>query len=86
MGKLIKMNVVIAGIRGLGVEVAKNLILAGPKGVMLYDPEITALRDLGANFYTEEKHVGKVSRAQACLEKLSELNPYVKVTVLENEN
>jgi ubiquitin-activating enzyme E1 len=86
MGKLIKMNVVIAGIRGLGVEVAKNLILAGPKAVMLYDPEITSLRDLGANFYTEEKHVGKVSRAQACLEKLSELNPYVKVTVLENEN
>ena len=86
MGKLIKMKVVIAGIRGLGVEIAKNLILAGPNSVMLYDPEITSMRDLGANFYTEEKHVGKVSRAQACLEKLSELNPYVKVTVIENEN
>jgi len=33
MGKLIKMNVVIVGLRGLGVEVAKNLILAGPKSV-----------------------------------------------------
>lgn len=30
MGKLIKMKVCIMGIRGLGVEIAKNLILAGP--------------------------------------------------------
>lgn len=54
MGKLIKMNVVIVGMRGLGVEVAKNLILAGPRSVMLYDPETTKINDLGANFYLEE--------------------------------
>ena len=53
MGKLIKMEVAIVGLRGLGVECAKNLILAGPKGVKLYDPEITKIADLGANFYTE---------------------------------
>jgi molybdopterin/thiamine biosynthesis adenylyltransferase len=29
MGKLIKMKVFIQGLRGLGAEVAKNLILAG---------------------------------------------------------
>ena len=51
MGKLIKMNVVIIGLRGLGIEVAKNLILAGPKTVKIYDPDITRLRDLGSNFY-----------------------------------
>jgi ubiquitin-activating enzyme E1 len=83
MGKLIKMNVVIVGLRGLGVEIAKNLILAGPKSVLLYDPEITTLRDLGANFYLEEAHIGKVSRAEACLARLQELNHYVKVTVLK---
>jgi ubiquitin-activating enzyme E1 len=33
MGKLIKMNVVIIGLRGNGVEIAKNLILAGPRSV-----------------------------------------------------
>jgi len=38
MGKLIKMNVIIVGQRGLGVEIAKNLILAGPKSVQIYDP------------------------------------------------
>lgn len=40
MGKLIKMNVLIVGVRGLGVETAKNLILAGPASVTLYDPTI----------------------------------------------
>ena len=84
MGKLIKMNVVIVGLRGNGVEVAKNLILAGPKSVQLYDPEVTALRDLGANFYLEEKHVGNTSRADACLDKLQDLNHYVKVTIIKS--
>jgi ubiquitin-activating enzyme E1 len=85
MGKLIKMQVAIVGLRGLGVECAKNLILAGPKAVMLYDPEITKINDLGANFYTELAHVGKVSRAEACVGKLRELNPYVKVEVIPDE-
>lgn len=85
MGKLIKMQTAIVGLRGLGVECAKNLILAGPKSVMLYDPEITKINDLGANFYTEPAHVGKVSRADACVNKLKELNPYVKVEVIPDE-
>ena len=38
MGKLIKMKVLIVGMRGLGVETAKNLILAGPASVTFYDP------------------------------------------------
>lgn len=85
MGKLIKMKVIVMGLRGLGVEVAKNLILAGPKHVLLFDPAVTEIRDLGANFYTDASHVGKVSRAEACLGKLKELNPYVKVEVLKDE-
>jgi ubiquitin-activating enzyme E1 len=38
MGKLIKLKVLIVGMRGLGVECAKNLILAGPASVDIYDP------------------------------------------------
>ena len=38
MGKLIKMKVLIIGMRGLGVEIAKNLILAGPGQVDIHDP------------------------------------------------
>ena len=82
MGKLIKMKVAIVGMRGLGAEIAKNLILAGPNSVMLYDPDTTRINDLGANFYLEEGHVGKKSRAAGCHSKLAELNPYVKVEVI----
>ena len=85
MGKLIKMNVVIVGLRGLGAEVAKNLILAGPKSVSIYDPDLVQLNDLGSNFYCEEKHVGKTTRSEACLTKLAELNSYVKVEVIPDQ-
>jgi ubiquitin-activating enzyme E1 len=43
MGKLIKMKVLIVGQRGLGVECAKNLILAGPASVHLYDPTLVTV-------------------------------------------
>ncbi len=62
------------------------IFIAGPKKVNIYDPEITKINDLGANFYLEEKHVGNVSKADACFEKLQELNPYTKVAVIKDEN
>jgi ubiquitin-activating enzyme E1 len=82
MGKLIKMDVLIVGLRGLGVETAKNLILAGPKSVTLFDPNPVTWGDLSSNFYCKEEHVGKTSRAAASFGKLQELNPYVKVNVV----
>jgi len=82
MGKLIKMNVLIVGLRGTGVEAAKNLILAGPRSVTLYDPNPVSWGDLSSNFYCREEHVGKVTRAEASYGKLQELNPYVKVGVV----
>ena len=84
MGKLVKMDVLIIGLRGLGVETAKNLILAGPRSVTLVDDTPTQMRDLGANFYLTEEHVqGGATRAQGSAGKLSELNPYVKVEVTD---
>ena len=83
MGKLIQMNVLIVGLRGVGVETAKNLILAGPKSVTLYDPTTVSWGDLSSNFYTREEHVGKISRAEASIGKLQELNPYVKVSTID---
>ena len=74
MGKLVKMKVLIVGMRGLGVEIAKNLILAGPAVVDLHDPETTQIEDLGSNFYLKEEHVGKVRRDVASIDQLRELN------------
>ena len=31
MNKLIQMSVVVIGLRGTGIETAKNLVMAGPK-------------------------------------------------------
>jgi ubiquitin-activating enzyme E1 len=58
MGKLVQMRVLIVGLRGLGVECAKNLILAGPHSVDLHDPTTVAINDLGSNFYAREADVG----------------------------
>ena len=46
MGKLVNMKVVLVGMQGVGVETAKNLILAGPGSVVLCDDEPTSVSDL----------------------------------------
>ena len=84
MGKLVKMNVLIVGQRGLGVETAKNLILAGPARVDLYDPNTVEIKDLTSNFYLREGDVGQRSRAAASVGQLQELNPYVRVNVVDS--
>jgi ubiquitin-activating enzyme E1 len=86
MGKLIQMKILIFGLRGLGIEIAKNIILAGPKSVTLYDPEIVTLSNLGSNFYLNESHIGKTRRDEASIGQLKELNPYVDVSNITTFN
>jgi ubiquitin-activating enzyme E1 len=85
MQKLSAMKVLIVGMRGLGVETAKNIILSGPKEVDIFDPSLVKINDLGCNFFLSENDVGKKNRDDACVDKLSELNPYVHVSVLKIE-
>eukprot|EP00939_MAST-03C_sp_MAST-3C-sp1_P000354 g354.t1 len=83
MSKLIKMKVLIRGVSGVGAEVAKNLILLGPKKVTLSDPTLVSVQDLGANFTLEEKDVKeKRSRARASVGELAQLNAACDVGVL----
>jgi ThiF family len=76
--RMASSDVLISGLNGLGVEVAKNVILAGVKSVTLHDSTPTAWSDLAAQFYLTESDLGK-PRAAACVSKLAELNRYVKV-------
>jgi ubiquitin-activating enzyme E1 len=85
MVKLKQLSVLIVGMRGLGFEIAKNLVLAGVKSVTIHDPTVTQICDLGANFYLNAEHVGKVTRADAVLNTFKELNPDVKVSVENGE-
>lgn len=77
-------NVLVVGMNGLGVETAKNVILAGVKSVSLHDSKVATWSDLSSNFYIQESDLGK-NRAEICAPKLSELNPYVPITVLDGE-
>ena len=84
MKKLSKLKIIIYGIRGLGVEIAKNLILSGPKQVYIYDKNLIKLNDLGNNFFINEKDVNNKNRDEASLNELKELNPYVEVNIEKN--
>ena len=83
MKKIIKIKVLILGMRGLGVEIAKNIILLGVNEIQIYDPTITEKRDLGSNFFFSEDDVDNKRRDEANIKKLSELNHYVKVSVMK---
>lgn len=81
MLKMQNANVLIIGLKGLGVEIAKNVALAGVKSLSLYDPLPVELQDLLTQFFLREEDVGKPT-ADVTREKLLELNLYVPVTVL----
>lgn len=78
MAKLIKLKVLIVGMQGVGIECAKNLVLAGPGAITLHDDGITEMKDLGANFFLSESDVGQ-PRAVAVAHKVAELNKMVTV-------
>jgi len=86
MNRLTNLNIFIFGLDGLGVEISKNIILAGPKKVLIFDDTIVSLRDLGTNFYLDKKDINNKRRDEACLEKLKENNPYVDVGISESFN
>jgi len=78
MKRMGSSNVLVAGLRGLGVEIAKNIALAGVKSLTLYDPKPAALTDLSSQFFLHPEDVGK-PRASVTVPRVSELNPYTPV-------
>jgi ubiquitin-activating enzyme E1 len=78
MKRMGSSNVLVAGMRGLGVEIAKNIALAGVKSLTLYDPKPAALADLSSQFFLRPDDVGK-PRAAVTVPRVSELNPYTPV-------
>ncbi|XP_066559960.1 SUMO-activating enzyme subunit 1 [Amia ocellicauda] len=71
-------RVLLVGLRGLGAEVAKNLILAGVKGLTLLDHEQVTEESSRAQFLIPGGSNGQ-NRAQASLERAQYLNPMVEV-------
>ncbi|KAJ9613057.1 E1 ubiquitin-activating protein [Cladophialophora chaetospira] len=75
-------NVLIVGLKGLGVEIAKNIALAGVKSLTLFDPEPAAIADLSSQFFLHPEDVGK-PRAEVTAPRVAELNSYTPVSVLK---
>ncbi|XP_034143074.1 ubiquitin-like modifier-activating enzyme 1 isoform X3 [Esox lucius] len=83
--------VLIAGMRGLGVEIAKNVILSGVKSVTVQDEGLAQWMDLSSQqrcvtittdlklFFLQVSHLGQ-NRALISQPQLSALNPHVCVS------
>ncbi|XP_026082165.1 SUMO-activating enzyme subunit 1-like [Carassius auratus] len=71
-------RVLLVGLRGLGAEVAKNLILAGVKGLTLLDHEQVTEESRRAQFLIPVDADGQ-NQAQASLDRAQLLNPMVEV-------
>nr|XP_060488136.1 ubiquitin-like modifier-activating enzyme 1 isoform X2 [Panthera onca]XP_060488142.1 ubiquitin-like modifier-activating enzyme 1 isoform X2 [Panthera onca]XP_060488148.1 ubiquitin-like modifier-activating enzyme 1 isoform X2 [Panthera onca] len=79
MKRLQTSSVLVSGLRGLGVEIAKNIILGGVKAVTLHDQGTAQWADLSSQFYLREEDIGK-NRAEVSQPRLAELNSYVPVS------
>jgi ubiquitin-activating enzyme E1 len=79
MRRMKAASVLISGMRGLGVEVAKNVVLSGVKSVAIHDQGNAEWPDLASQFFLREDDIGK-NRAEVTHPRLAELNSYVPIT------
>lgn len=72
-------SVLISGLSGLGLEIAKCVIMTGVKSVTLHDTKFVSQIDLSSNYYAKQSDVNSVLRIDAVKSKLASLNPKVNV-------
>lgn len=78
--KIRNANILLIGMKGLGNEIAKNLVLAGVGTLTILDHEQVTQDDLGSQFLVSEQQVGQ-NRAEAAQQELQKLNPRVSLYV-----
>lgn len=84
MRRMQNADVLISGLGGLGVEIAKNIILGGIKSLTLHDSNDCTVRDLSSQFYLNKCCIGR-NRAESCIKQLSDLNNYVATNILTGD-
>ncbi|CAL1538558.1 unnamed protein product [Lymnaea stagnalis] len=72
-------TVLLIGMKGLGAEVAKNIILSGIKAITLMDPNNIDDEDKMSQFFVSSAAPGQ-NRAEASVPQARLLNPMVTVT------
>lgn len=78
--RLQSAKVLLVGLTGLGLEIAKNLVLMGVASLTLHDPATVQLSDLSSQFFLTEADVGG-NRAEKTYTKLTELNERVDMRI-----
>uniref|UniRef100_A0A671K8V7 E1 ubiquitin-activating enzyme n=1 Tax=Sinocyclocheilus anshuiensis TaxID=1608454 RepID=A0A671K8V7_9TELE len=86
MRRMGRADVLIAGMRGLGMEIAKNVILVRfrVRSVTIQDEGVVEWRDLSSQFYLKEADLGQ-NRALCSEKQLAGLNVYVRVSAWANK-
>ena len=74
--KIQSANVLLVGMKALGNEIAKNLVLAGIGALTIMDHGLVTEEDLSAQFLVTAANINQ-NRAQAALPQLQKLNPKV---------
>lgn len=83
MNRIRESNILISGLGGVGVELAKCIILGGVKSVTLHSEKNVKYSDLSTQYYFSEKDIGK--NRTICVNKLKELNPSVEINVTTDD-
>uniref|UniRef100_A0A5K4EB59 Putative clathrin coat associated protein ap-50 n=1 Tax=Schistosoma mansoni TaxID=6183 RepID=A0A5K4EB59_SCHMA len=82
MIRMCKSKVFLHGLGGVGIEIAKSLILAGVGELIIQDQSLCCEQDLGTQFCVDQCSVkASKTRAEASLDRLTALNPYVRITL-----
>ncbi|KAI5126325.1 ubiquitin-activating enzyme E1 [Nematocida parisii] len=83
MKRMLSSHVLVLGLCNAGLEIVKNISLAGIKTISIYDPVALKAEHLSTLFYCTESDIG--DRIDKSAEyKLKELNTHVKIEVLES--
>lgn len=71
-------NILLIGLKALGTEIAKNLVLAGVGTLTILDHEAVSDDDVGSQFFISQEQVGQ-NRAESAQPELQKLNPRVNL-------
>jgi ubiquitin-activating enzyme E1 len=79
--RMASTHVLVVGLDGLGLEVAKNVILAGVSSCDLLDDTPVSTRDLGTHFYATQADVAAERSRAACSQSELQVRACVCVCV-----
>eukprot|EP00045_Choanoeca_perplexa_P013386 m.151731 g.151731 ORF g.151731 m.151731 type:complete len:1007 (-) comp16344_c0_seq1:68-3088(-) len=84
MRKMNASDILISGMNGVGIEIAKNVALGGVKSMTIHDPSTVEMADLSSQFFLREEDIGK-NKAEVTCPRLAELNGYVPISMHQGE-